>query len=93
MQRIREGNSACGAKYVREYHSTFLFSRLEYLKTDPDLANCWHFAKLDRRSRALIEIGENAISLVNSFPATAPENRAEAILVSKYVFELFAPNL
>jgi hypothetical protein len=48
-------------------------SELEYLNSDPDLLNCWHFAKLDSRSRALVQMGENAVSLVNSYPATARE--------------------
>jgi hypothetical protein len=38
--------------------------------------NCWHFARLDRRSQALTQIGENAVALVNSYRKTAPERTA-----------------
>ena len=48
-------------------------SQLEYLKSDPGLLSSWHLAKLDRKSRTLVQVGENAISLVNSYPATAAE--------------------
>lgn len=40
---------------------------------DPDVVNCWHFSRLDRRTRTLADIGENAVSLVNSYPSTAAE--------------------
>ena len=93
MQRIRGCSSSCCQQYA--YANTFpaSFSQLEYLKTDPDLLNCWHFAKLDRRSRTLIDIGQNAISLVNSYPATAPERTVLRQYLSQSMFlDLVASN-
>lgn len=49
---------------------------VEYDALDPDLFNCWHFSRLDQCSRTLVDIGENAVSLVNSFPGTAAERTA-----------------
>lgn len=62
---------------------------LEYLKTDPDLVNCWHFAKLDSRTKALVQIGENAVSLVDSYPATARERTALRGKLSESMILLF----
>ena len=40
---------------------------------DPDIINCWHFARVDRKTSTLAAIGENAVSLVDSYPDTSPE--------------------
>ena len=50
-----------------------LISYLELDAFDADLVNCWHFARLDMNTRTLADIGENAVSLVDSLPATAKE--------------------
>ena len=63
---------------------------LEYLETDPDLAICWHFSKCDSRTRALVQIGENAVALVDSYPRTARERtKLRQQLSQSMVFFLF----
>lgn len=48
-------------------------SLVEYDAIDPDLFQSWHLSRLDQRTQTLVKVGENAVALVDSYPATAPE--------------------
>lgn len=73
---------------------SFSFWRLEFAHLDPNLVNCWHFQRLDQNTRTLADIGENAVSLVNSMPATAKERTSlrqkfsESILLYSHILLL-----
>lgn len=91
MFRIRRRSSPSGEQYVSlTIFASDVSHMLEYLKTDPDLVNCWHFAKLDSRTKALVEIGQNAVSLVQSYPATARERTALRGKLSESMILLFS---